>query len=71
MRTIINKSRNIILWHFRKLLLKYAFETCQDDKTLSLVVVVDNSEFDFAISLFYNCWLIVKDVRYELSQSII
>lgn len=58
MRAIIDKSRNIVLWHFWKLLLKDAFKTCQDDQTLPLVVVVDDSEFDFAISLFHDRGLV-------------
>lgn len=54
MRTVIDQSGNIVLWHFWKLFLEYALETSQDDQAFSPVVVVDDPEFDLAIALLNN-----------------
>ena len=57
MGPIVYKSGNVVLRHFGKLFLKDTFETCEDDKTLAPIVVIDNSKFNFAITLLNDCRL--------------
>lgn len=62
MSAIIDETCDIIFGHFRKLLLKQAFETSENNPTLSSTIIIDSSEFDVAISFFYNCRLQFKSV---------
>ena len=54
MCAIIDQAGYVVLGHLGQLLLEDAFESCQDNETLSLVVVVDHAEFDLAISFLDN-----------------
>ena len=58
MSAVVNETRDVVLGHFRKLLLEQAFETCQDDHALSGAIVVDDSELDLTVSFLYNCGLL-------------
>lgn len=57
MRAVVDETSDVIFGHLGKLFLKQAFETCEDDRTLSRAVVVDDSEFDLAFAFFQNCRL--------------
>lgn len=52
MGSIVDESRDVVFGHFGELLLKDAFEACEDDERFALVVIVDDTEFDFAVALF-------------------
>lgn len=52
MGPVVDESRNIVLGHLRQLFLKYALQSCKDYETFPLVIVVDNTEFYFAIAFF-------------------
>lgn len=54
MGAIIHQSGYIIFRHFRKLLLKDAFEPCQYYQALPFAVVIDHSEFDIPIAFLRN-----------------
>ncbi|KAL7357954.1 hypothetical protein ACKS0A_01850 [Histoplasma ohiense] len=54
---IVDETRDIVLGHFRQLLLKQALEACKDNGTLSGAIIVDHSELDLSIPLFQNCRL--------------
>jgi hypothetical protein len=58
MCAIVHQAGYVVLGHLGKLLLKDTFEPCKDNKTLSLVVIVDHAEFDLAISFLDNCGLL-------------
>lgn len=49
---IVDQSRNIILRHLWKLFLENALQSRQNDEALPLPIIVDHSEFNFAISFF-------------------
>ena len=51
--SIVDKTGNIVLWHLGQLLLENALEARQDNSALPLPIVVDDSEFDFSVALFY------------------
>ncbi len=57
---VIDQPGYVVLGHFWKLLLKYAFKARQNDETLSFVVVINDSEFDLAIALLNDCGLDFK-----------
>lgn len=61
MGAIIDQSCNVIFWHFRKLLLKYTFQTSHDDEALSSIVIVDNAKLDIPISFLCNSRLTLFD----------
>lgn len=65
MGSIVDESRNVIFGHFGELLLKDAFEACENDEGFALVVVVDHPEFDFAIALFNDGGLSESKSKYE------
>jgi len=52
MSPIVNQTRNVIFGHLRQLLLKNAFQACEDDERIAVAIVVDHAKLDFAISLF-------------------
>jgi hypothetical protein len=63
MCSIVNKARNVILWHLGKLLLKYTLEASEDDEAFGFVVIVNNADFYLAVPFFNNCRLgIVSNV---------
>lgn len=57
MSSVIHQARNIILWHFWKLLLENAFEAGQNDEALCGSIIVNHSKLYIAASLFQNCRL--------------
>lgn len=63
MGSIVDESRDVVLGHFRELLLEDALEAGEDDEGFALVIVVDHAEFDFAIAL-------LEDGRLEKKISI-
>ena len=48
---VVHQPRNILLGHFRQLLLKYALETGENLNTLSGAIVVDHMKLDVAATL--------------------
>jgi hypothetical protein len=51
MGSVVDESRNVVFGHFGELLLEDALEAGEDDERFALVIIVDNSEFNFAIAL--------------------
>jgi hypothetical protein len=51
-RSIINKSRNVILGHLWELFLEDALQARQDDEAVVRSVIVDDSELDITSALF-------------------
>lgn len=51
MGPVVHQPRNVVLGHLGQLFLKYAFQSSQDDCALSLIVIIHDAEFDFAIAL--------------------
>ena len=58
MCSIVDEACNIVLWHFRQLFLENALQARQDDGALPLPIVVDHSEFNLPIALFYDSRLL-------------
>ena len=54
MGSIINQPRYIVFWHLWKLLLEDTFESGQDNKAFSGIVIVDYSKLDFPVTLFLD-----------------
>jgi hypothetical protein len=52
MSTIVNETCDVVLRHFGKLLLKQAFEACEDNRTRSVTIIVNNAELNLSISSF-------------------
>lgn len=65
MGSIVYESRDVVFGHFGELLLEDAFEACEDDERFALVVVVDYTEFDFAVALFNDGGLSGSKSKYE------
>lgn len=57
MGTVVYQTGYIVLWHFGELLLENALEACEDDEALALVVIINNTELNLAISFLDNCRL--------------
>lgn len=57
---IVNEARDVIFGHLGKLLLEETLQPCEDNHAFWSTIVVDNLEFDLAVSLFQNrrLWLI-------------
>lgn len=51
---VVNQTRDVVFGHFGKLFLEDTFQTCEDDDRIAAVVVVDDSEFDLAVSFFLD-----------------
>ena len=51
---VIDKTSNVIFGHLWELLSKQAFEPCKDNHIIPGTIIVDNSEFNLAISFFQN-----------------
>jgi len=49
---IVHKSGNVVFRHLWELVLEDTFQTSEYDKGLSLVVIVDDTELDFAFPFF-------------------
>lgn len=62
MGPIIHQSGYVIFRHLRQLLLKDAFEPCQNYKALPFAVVIDHSKFDIAISFLRNRRLVTNQI---------
>ena len=54
---VIYQSCYIIFRHLWELFLEYAFEPCEDDDAVTAVVIVDDAELNFALSLLNHCRL--------------
>lgn len=52
MRSVIDKSRNIILGHFRKLFLEDTLQARQDDEAVVRSIIIHDSELDITSALF-------------------
>jgi hypothetical protein len=52
MRPIVYQTRNIILWHLRKLLLEDAFQPGEDNKTIAGAIVVYHAKLYLAPAFF-------------------
>lgn len=52
MRSVVYKSRNVVLGHLRKLLLEDAFQTRQNDKAVARTIVVYNAKLDVTSAFF-------------------
>lgn len=52
MRSVIYKSRNVVLGHLRKLLLEDAFQARQNDKAVARTIIVYNAKLDFTSAFF-------------------
>lgn len=50
-RAVIDQARDIVLGHLGELLLKYAFQSCEDDGAVPLSIVVDDTELYLAVPL--------------------
>jgi hypothetical protein len=57
MGSIIYETGYVVLGHLWQLFLEYAFQAGQNDQTFAFIVVINDSEFDLSISLFYYCRL--------------
>jgi len=57
MCAIVDESGYVILGHLWELFLEDALQASQNDQAFTLVIVVDDSEFDLAISFFDDCGL--------------
>lgn len=51
MRLVIYQTRYIVLWHFRQLLLKDAFESSEDNVRIVTAIIVYHAKFYLALSL--------------------
>lgn len=51
MRSVVDQSRNIILGHFRQLLLEDAFQPGEDDEAVARTIIIHHPEFDLASAL--------------------
>lgn len=60
MCAIVDQAGYVVLGHLGELFLEDTFESCEDDKTLSLVVVINHAEFDLAISFLDDCGFLGK-----------
>ena len=58
MGPVVDQSRYVVFRHLGKLLLEDTFQASQDDRALTGVVVIDDSEFDIAIALFFDSRLV-------------
>lgn len=54
MGSIIYQSGYIFFGHFRELFLEYTFQTCQNDKAIPTIIVVDHPELDITGPFFYD-----------------
>lgn len=52
MWSIVDQSCNIVFRHLWQLFLKDAFQTCQNDKTVHVTIIIDDTEFDLSLPLF-------------------
>jgi hypothetical protein len=60
MCSVVHEARNIVLGHLGQLFLENALQACQDDGAFALPIVVDDSEFNLPIALFYDGRLLGK-----------
>lgn len=67
MGPIVHQTSNVVFGHFGKLFLEDAFQTGQDDEVLTLVIIINHSEFNLSIALFDYCRL--SNVRGEPRQA--
>ena len=54
MGSVVDEARNVVLWHLGQLFLEDTLQACQDDGALPLPIIVDYSEFNLPIALFYD-----------------
>ena len=52
MRSVVDKSRDVVLGHFRELFLKNTFQSGENNKTVSRTIIVDYSKLDVLSALF-------------------
>ena len=52
MRLVIDQSSNVVFGHLRQLLLEDAFKAGKDDIAFSRIVIINDSELDYAVLFF-------------------
>lgn len=53
-RSIVDKPRNIILGHFRKLFLEDAFQAREDDKAVVRPIIIHHAKLNISSALLEN-----------------